>query len=153
MNSKKKQPKTSKIKAPRICAKDIMSEIVVTVKADMMISDAVHLMLRDRINGLPVIDKSKNLIGILTLTNIFILVNQAVHGEHYDFYKRMFQEKKMTVGQAMSRHMVAVNPKTPLEEVIHLALTENRYTIPVLKQKKLTGVIGRHDILNAIFSF
>ena len=136
-----------------ITAEDIMSEIVVTTSQDTPIRDAAHLMLRDRVNGLPIVDKNKNIIGMLTLTDLFMLVNQAAGNAHYDFYKDVFDEKQLKTSEVMSKNVETIAPETTLDEIIHVTLTKKIHTFPVVKDGKLVGIIGRHDILNAIFSF
>jgi len=50
--------------------KQVMSTNLITVKADTLISDAVTLMLSNRINCLPVIDSAGSLSGIITSTDL-----------------------------------------------------------------------------------
>ena len=46
--------------------KDVMSEPVISVSPDASIWEAVRLMLQHKISGLPVVDKSGNVVGIVT---------------------------------------------------------------------------------------
>ena len=46
-------------------ASEIMTRKVIAVEPDASILQAVHLMLQNRISGLPVIDATGNLVGIL----------------------------------------------------------------------------------------
>jgi len=50
--------------------KQVMSTKLITVKPDTLISDAVTLMLSNRINCLPVIDSTGSLSGIITSTDL-----------------------------------------------------------------------------------
>ena len=47
-------------------ASEIMTRKVIAVEPDASILQAVHLMLQNRISGLPVIDATGNLVGILS---------------------------------------------------------------------------------------
>jgi len=47
-------------------ASDVMTSPAISVKPDMPLIDAVRLMLQQRISGLPVVDDSGELVGILT---------------------------------------------------------------------------------------
>src|SRR5689334_8467853 len=47
-------------------AADVMTQCPITVSADASVMHAVQLMLRRRISGLPVVDDTGALVGILT---------------------------------------------------------------------------------------
>jgi len=51
--------------------KDIMSRQVITVAPDQSIVMAAHLMLKNRISGMPVVDAAGRLVGIITQTDVF----------------------------------------------------------------------------------
>ncbi|MDH3287570.1 MAG: CBS domain-containing protein [Betaproteobacteria bacterium] len=50
---------------------DIMHRGVVTVTSEMSVAEAATLMVEKRIGGLPVLDGGKQLIGIITETDMF----------------------------------------------------------------------------------
>lgn len=56
----------SKIKVNRL-----MSTSVITTTPDATIEDAAHLMVENKIGGLPVVDPEKRSLGIITETDIF----------------------------------------------------------------------------------
>jgi CBS-domain-containing membrane protein len=47
-------------------ARDVMTPRVISIEADAAITQAVHLLLQNRISGLPVIDREGELVGMLT---------------------------------------------------------------------------------------
>jgi len=49
----------------------IMNKDVITVTPDMPVEDAASLMVANKVGGLPVIDKEKRVVGIITETDIF----------------------------------------------------------------------------------
>ncbi len=60
---------------------NVMTRNVVTVAPDAPVTDAAQLMLDNKISGLPVVDQSGKLIGILTESDIFrMLVQSRVTG-------------------------------------------------------------------------
>ena len=50
-------------------AKDVMTPHVLSVAPDASISAAARLMLQNRISGLPVVDRSRKLVGCLRLSD------------------------------------------------------------------------------------
>lgn len=49
---------------------DIMTRRVKTVKGDTSVSDVVRIMVRDRINRIPVVDEDNKVIGIIARADI-----------------------------------------------------------------------------------
>ena len=139
-----------------ISAEDIMSEHVAVIREDMTIKQFAHLMLRDRVSGFPVVSKgSDTIVGIITLTDLFKIINQAA-GDHSvdEFYKKLPLIKDMKVSEVMSRRVVSIKPETKFPEIIQLLLDDVIHTFPVLADDgKILGIVSRHDILNAAFEF
>ena len=52
-------------------AQDVMTQQVVTVAPQASIQEAVQLMLEHKISGLPVLDKTGDLAGIVTKGDFF----------------------------------------------------------------------------------
>jgi CBS domain-containing protein len=53
-----------------ILAQDIMSHPPITVHMNTSVSDAALMMIRNQISGLPVIDRRRQLVGIITKTDV-----------------------------------------------------------------------------------
>ncbi|NOJ28988.1 MAG: hypothetical protein DA328_02345 [Nitrososphaeraceae archaeon] len=53
-----------------IIVKDVMRSYLITVSSNDDLSDAAKIMTRNRISGLPVVDKNSNLKGIVTKTDV-----------------------------------------------------------------------------------
>lgn len=139
-----------------ISADDIMSEHVVVIHEDMTIKQVAHLMLRDGVSGFPVVCKdSDTIVGIITLTDLFRIINQAAVDHNVEeFYKKLPLFKDMKVSEMMSRRVVSIKPETKLPEIIQLLLDDNIHTFPVLADDgKILGIVSKHDILNAVFAF
>ena len=49
---------------------DLMSEAVIEIKPDALLFDAASLMLREHVHRLPVVDKERHLLGIVSMTDI-----------------------------------------------------------------------------------
>ena len=130
-----------------------MSEVVVAVGEDALVKDAAHLMMRDRINGVPVLDASKNIVGVLTLTDLFKAIHETIKNEDVDFLTEILHRKDKKVSEIMTRNVLAISLETRLHEIIAIIIEYNIHTFPVMEKDKLIGIIGRHDILNAVFSF
>ena len=137
----------------KITAEGIMSEAVVTVPENIFIKDAVHLMLRERINGVPIVNSDKKIVGILTLTDFFHLIGRVLDSGDCDFLEEVLACKKLKTSEIMSKQVFTIAPSMALDEIISIMMEKKIHTFPVVENDKLVGIIGRHDILNAIFAY
>ena len=136
-----------------IVADDIMSDHVVVIYDDMLISQVAHLMLRDRVSGFPVVSKEIGLCGIITMTDLFVLLNDAGPArEAEEFHTEIARIKNLKVKDVMSGNIVSITPQTTLDEITRLIVEKGKHTFPVMDNGKLVGIVSRHDILNAIYS-
>ncbi len=53
-----------------VMVKDIMRSSLITISSNDYLSDAAKIMIRNQISGIPVVDKNRNLKGIVTKTDI-----------------------------------------------------------------------------------
>jgi CBS domain-containing protein len=115
----------------------IMTPNLVTVRPDASIADAIDLLLREQISGLPVVDDDNRLIGVITE---FALLAVA-----YD--RRV---KNHTVGQHMTRELITVDVDDPISRVADLCIVHRVRRVPVLRNGRMAGVIARRDVLRAL---
>lgn len=136
-----------------ILARDIMSEEVITIHEDMLISQVAHLMLRDRVSAFPVVRGKSELIGIITLTDLFSMIDVAVQKHNRDFKEYLATFKNVRVAEVMSHELVTIAPETTLPQIIRLLIEKNMHTFPVIGEGGIVGIVSRHDILNAAFGY
>ena len=145
--------------------KDIMTREVITVTPDTEVVKAAKLLLEKRINGLPVVDDSGKLVGILCqsdlvvqqkkipLPSLFTLLEGFVP---LTSMKRLDKEVEkiaaVTVRQAMTADPVTVEPETGIEEVAALMADKKYHTLPVVENDRLVGVVGKQDVLKTLFA-
>ncbi len=143
--------------------KEIMSTNPVTVSPDTDIFEATKLMLAHGFNGLPVVDENGVLTGVVCQSDI-MAQQKKLHLPSFFAILDGFiplasmsevdaEMRKMTATQvrdAMTCNPVSVSPDTPLEEVATLMVDAKYYTLPVVQDGCLVGVVGKEDILRAI---
>ena len=139
--------------------KEIMTKDVTSVTPDTNAKEALELLLKMQISGLPVIDKENKLIGMFTEKDILrdILpsyidrVGRFIYEENPKATRRKFQElKDLLVSKLMRKDVVTVDEDASLCEVTRLMLTQKVRRIPVLdKEKKVVGIVAREDIVRA----
>jgi acetoin utilization protein AcuB len=61
----------------KLKVKQIMTRDLLTAIENMTIGEAAKIMLENKVSGLPVVESSGNLAGIITESDIFRMVVQA----------------------------------------------------------------------------
>jgi CBS domain-containing protein len=143
--------------------KDIMTTEIITVSPETEIVQATKLLLENRINGVPVLDETGRLVGILCQSDLiaqqqklpipsfFTLLDgliPLVSEKQID--KQVRKIAAVTVAEAMTPNPVTVHPDTNIEEVAALMVDRNFHTIPVVDEGELVGIVGKEDILRTL---
>lgn len=114
--------------------RDIMTSNVITVTADMLVTDVMRLFLRWHISGVPVVDESGDLIGIVTEHDI---INFALSGD----------APRTGVVEVMTSPVETCDPDTLLAEVVNDFASRGIRRVPVVQERKVVGMISRRDII------
>ena len=143
-------------------AKDIMTRDVITVKPATTVEDFARILMKHGISGAPVVDDNENLMGIVT-ENDLIRKNSRLHIPTvlrlFDAFitigtsKLEDEIKKMassTVGEICTRNVITVGDETSMEDVATIMTEKNVHLLPVLKEGKLAGIIGKKDLIKGV---
>ena len=119
-------------------AKDIMTKNVVCIKKDVPVVDAIRLMVKNNITGIPVVEDDGILTGILSEQDVLRL---------FHTYE---DEKDRTVKDFMTQPAIHCEQAEPLLDVCYCLRDNNIRRVPVTSKGKVVGVISRSDILKCI---
>jgi CBS domain-containing protein len=111
----------------------IMSQNPYTISKDDDIIDAAKILFENRIHGLPVVDKKKKLVGIVSPTDILrtAIINK-------------FSEP---VKQFLTNNLVPIYQETPITIAMEIINITNETALPVLNdERNLAGVISEGDL-------
>jgi CBS domain-containing protein len=145
--------------------KDIMTTELITVSPQTEITSAAKILLEKRINGLPVIDDSGKLVGILCQSDLVAQQKSIPIPSVYTLLdsfipitslKRIDKEVQkiaaLKVEQAMTPDPVTVGPETDIEDVARLMVDKKYHTLPVVEGDKIVGIVGKEDVLKTLLS-
>jgi CBS domain-containing protein len=128
--------------------KDYMRTELYTVAQDDPVSAAYQRMYVSRIRHLPVVEEGQRLVGIITDRDI-----RQVHASddpHLMEYELMDLLRKMTVRQAMTRHVITVREDTPMADAGQLLLDHRFGGLPVIRDDMvLVGIVTVADLIRA----
>lgn len=141
----------------KIIVREIMTEKVVTVRGDTEIKEAARLLSENRISGMPVIDDSGKVIGIVTEADI--LASAGIKREHrfMDTLKHLFGEpvpsgrKGEYVKEIMTSPAITTYSDADIRDIAKILDEKRIKRLPVVdKEGRLIGIISRADIIKAI---
>ena len=118
-------------------AKDIMTTHVVTVNVDDSIDQAVSLMVKHRISGLPVLDKDGRPAGIVSEFDLLELICEG-------------ESEQDKVRNYMSAPLFGVCEEDSWLTVADVFRAKHIRRLPVLRDGMLVGIVTRHDLMHAI---
>jgi CBS-domain-containing membrane protein len=144
-------------------AKDIMTRDVITVSPDMEIVNATEVLLKNHINGVPVLDNNDLLVGILCqsdlisqqknipVPSLFTFLDGVIPLTSTKKFEKIIQKiAAITVADAMTKNPVSVQPDTDIGVIAELMVDKNFHSLPVVEDGKLVGIIGKEDVLQTL---
>jgi CBS domain-containing protein len=121
-----------------ITAQSIMKSKVITVTPQTPIFDALQLLSRYKISGMPVINSENEVVGLLSEKDVLRLLID----KNSDHLK--------TVESYMSRDVISFHENDDVVEICKFFIRANVRRVPIINAGKLVGIVSRRDILESI---
>jgi CBS-domain-containing membrane protein len=130
----------------------VMTSPVVTVTPETTFKDAVKVLRRKRVSGLPVVDRNGQLVGIVTEADLLNKVERREPESYVLESKRHRTDRAhaaaMDVASAMTRDVVSVRPDFPIALAAREMHTRGIKRLPVVDESgKVVGIVSRGDLL------
>ncbi len=136
---------------------DYMTRRVVTVTPDTPILAAAKLMLENHISGLPVVDTSAHVVGIISEMDLLREDGKSADGSPW---LQMVagadgptgdpaQLGARKVGDVMTRGPVTIAPNASIAQACRLMEQHGIKRLPVVENDTLVGLIARADLVRA----
>lgn len=143
--------------------KDFMTPDPVTIQPTETVEAAVKLMETRQISGLPVVDDTGTLLGILSEGDLLVreapfqaplymtLLGSIIYFESpAQFHQHMKKSLGMLVQDIMTPHPVTIAPDVSLPQAAQLMLDKKVNRLPVVEGDRLVGIMTRHDLVSAL---
>ena len=140
---------TLKSRLQSIKAKDMMTKFAITVTEDQTVIDLANLFMRFKISGVPVLNDSDEIVGIVTASDLFNHMEKII--SVVDSGKDPHEECLITVKEIMTRDVSVIDEEISLYEMIKLMCEKKIHTLPVVRDGSMVGVIGRRDVISACY--
>ena len=140
------------------CA-DIMSRAPLSVQFGTDLNDAWRLMRQQRIKALPVVDRTRRIVGIVTAADFLRQAGLEDHGGIGGRLRSFLQrngasssDKPEVVGQIMTRRVQVASQQRHAIELVPLFAEAGHAQIPIIDdEKRLVGVITQSDVVRALY--
>lgn len=141
-------------------AHQIMTRQVVTVGPHATIVEAAATILQNHISGLPVVDASGKLVGIVSEGDFIRraeIGTQRKHGWWLTFLLGpgsaagdFVREQGRKVGEVMTKEPFTVTEDTSLEDIVDLMEKKTVKRLPVTRGDRIVGIMSRLNLLQAV---
>ncbi len=139
------------------CA-DVMSREPLVVQFGTPLQEAWALLREHRIKALPVVDRARRVVGIVTLADF---MRSAELEQHAGWGARLralvtpsgslHSDKPEVVGQIMSRQVRVASADRPLGELVPLFAATGHHHIPIIDgEQRLVGILTQSDLVSAL---
>ncbi|MBM3299838.1 MAG: CBS domain-containing protein [Deltaproteobacteria bacterium] len=142
---------------------DVMTRDVITVTPKTSLNELAKILLEHNINGVPVVDDQGKVLGVvcesdlvnqnkpLHIPTVFVILDSVIPLDNpWRLNKEFKRIMATTVEEIYSCPAVCVAPDTDLSEVARLMADKKYYTLPVVAEGKLVGVVGKADVIRSL---
>jgi CBS domain-containing protein len=143
-------------------AHQIMTRPVISITPETTIVDAANTMLQKHISGLPVVDASGKLVGIVSEGDFIRRSEIGTQRRRGKFLKFILgpgkaatdfvHEHGRKVAEIMTPEPLTITEDTELAEIVELMEKNNVKRLPVVRGDEIVGIVSRSNLLQAVAS-
>lgn len=143
-------------------AKDVMTSTVISVQPNATILQAARQMLQHHISGLPVIDDDGELVGILSEGDFLRRQETGTERRRSRWLEFLMGPGQLAVeysrshgskaAEVMTTDVHTVTEDTRLEDIVDLMERRRIKRVPVMRGKKVVGMVTRSNLMHAMVS-
>jgi len=143
-------------------AEDVMTREVISIDPDSTVLQAARLMLQHHISGLPVIDHSGNLVGVLSEGDFLRRRETKTEKRRSRWLEFLMGPGRIAaeyshshgskVSEVMTKEVISVDVATLLEDIVDVMERKRIKRVPVLCGGLVVGIITRSNLMHAMVS-
>ena len=95
-----------------------------TAHEDESLQNVIEMIVKEKIDGIPIVDKNRCVRGLITRAHVLRLIAQNI-------------DLKAPAREIMKRDIITISPDTEVQKLI----TWNVSSLPVIDQDKLVGIV------------
>ncbi len=137
--------------------RDVMTQAVLSVKADTPLKDVARQLIEHRISGLPVVDEGGQVIGVISEGDLLVKEQQPgsirhrplarLFGESAETRHLLAKAEARTAGDAMTSPALTIEASRPVGAAAALMVQKQVNRLPVIEAGRLVGIVTRADVV------
>ena len=146
-----------------VTCREIMTRDVATAEFGDELASVWEMMRQRKIKGVPVVDRTRRVIGIVTIVDFLNRADktQQTHPLFFDrlraFIRRtsgLTSDKPEVVGEIMSAPVITAREDTHIVSLIPLFSGHNIHHVPIVDQEgRVTGMVTQTDLSVALYRY
>jgi CBS domain-containing protein len=141
---------------------EVMSPVQVSIGPEAPVAEAARLLLHHHLNGIPVVDRSNRLLGLVTRRDVvakhahvhlpvFVgLLGYVAPFELPGSREEVERALAVTVRDLMDDDLVTIDAGASVDDAATLMVDKDIDPIPVLDHGRLVGTISTDDIIRLV---
>lgn len=141
--------------------REIMSVDIIAVAPKTPFRDLWKAIIKNKIHALPVIDKKKRIIGIVTEEDLLKplypdyqhLIEDFVSSTNFEEMEEKVQDLvKLRAEHVMNKRVIFTRADTPILRALSRMIVRDVHQLPVLSElNAVIGVVSKGDIFDTLF--
>jgi len=140
------------------CA-DIMVRDVPVVEYGTEVEEAWNIMHKQKLKAMPVIDRARRVIGIITWNDFFKFINLSAYESFQDRFRAFIRrtpdvstDKPESVGHMMTTSVTVLPESAHIADLISLMSTQGYRQIPIVNsENRLVGMVYQANLIAALY--
>jgi CBS domain-containing protein len=144
-----------------VLVEKLMAHPVITIQPGSTLADAAHLLVTNKISGLPVVDDDNKIIGMITEADFLRTLGVPTHQHGHSVWhtlENMFaqpvqiHDPDCLVSDLMTKDVITVLPGQTLHQVLDVMKQNQIKRIVVCDEaQQVVGMITRSDLVKVFF--
>ena len=143
-------------------ASDVMTSNVISVKPVMTVRDVARIFVDKKISGAPVVDAADQVVGMISEGDLLHRAEIGTDKRRRSSWLDLFSASEdahayikshgLKVADVMSTEVISVDEDVSISKVATILETRHIKRVPVTKAGKLTGIVSRANLVQALAS-
>jgi len=111
----------------------IMEKNVVFIPSDASLKEAISVMVSNKAGGIPIVDKEKKVVGIITERDILAHISELISSQ--------------VVKDVMTTEVTTISTSKSIDELTQMMVNKGFRRVPVVENGVLVGIVTATDVL------
>lgn len=136
---------------PGLTVREVMAHRIHSVPPETPVRRVLDLMLRRRLNAVPVVGKKGEVLGLVTESDVMRALLPKIPRAGAEEAETDEEPVEQPVREVMARSVLCVSDDLGVSEVASMMINKDVEQIPVVNAGTIIGMVSRSDIIRKLF--